>query len=83
MGFPLVVVHGLLSSCGAVLSKHVDCVVVVCRLSRPMVFRILVPQPGIEPMYPVLEGGFLTTEPQESPCSFSFYICVSKYADAK
>ena len=71
------------SGCGALLAEHVDCVVVVCRLSWPMVFRILVPRPGIEPMYPVLEGGLLTTEPQESPCSFSFYIYVSNHADAK
>ena len=75
--------HGLLSSCGALLSEHVDCVVIVCRLSWPMAFRISVPRPGIEAMSPVLEGGFLTTEPQEGPCSFSFYVCVSNHTDAK
>ena len=28
---------------------------------------VLAPQPGIEPTSPTLEGGFLTTGPQENP----------------
>ena len=36
-------------------------------LSCPMARRILAPQPGIEPTSPTLEGGFLTTGPQENP----------------
>ena len=38
-------------------------VVVVRGLSCPMACGILVPQPGIEPMPPALEGGFLVTGP--------------------
>ena len=34
-----------------------------CGLSCPMACGILVPQPGIEPVSPALEGGFLTTGP--------------------
>ena len=29
-----------------------------CRLSCPIAYSILVPQPGIEPLSPALEGGF-------------------------
>ena len=36
-------------------------------LSCPMACGILAPQPGIEPTSPTLEGGFLTTGPQENP----------------
>ena len=32
-------------------------------LSCPAACGILVPRPGIEPMFPALEGGFLTTGP--------------------
>ena len=32
-----------------------------------MACGILAPQPGIEPTSPTLEGGFLTTGPQENP----------------
>ena len=35
--------------------------VAACRLSCPTACEILVPQPGIEPMSPALEGGFLIT----------------------
>ena len=38
--------------------------VVVYRLSCPATCGILVPQPGIKPASPELEGGFLTTGPQ-------------------
>ena len=35
---------------------------------------ILVPLPGIKPMSPALEGGFSTTDDQESPTKlFSYY----------
>ena len=34
-----------------------------CRLSLVVAYGILVPQPGIKPMCPALEGGFLTTGP--------------------
>ena len=36
---------------------------VALRLSCFMPCRILVPQPGLEPMSPALQGGFLTTGP--------------------
>ena len=31
----------------------------VCRLSCPVAFGILVPQPGMEPASPALHGGFM------------------------
>ena len=48
------------------LSPHCSAqvsLVVVCGLTCPTACGILVPQPGIEPMSPALEGGFLTTGP--------------------
>ena len=39
---------------------------VTCRLSCPTACGILVPQPGIKPESPALEGGFLTPRPQGS-----------------
>ena len=40
------------------------CSVVVAQgLSCPVAYGILVPRPGIEPVSPALEGGFLTTGP--------------------
>ena len=73
-----VVAGGLLSSCGARAPEHVgsivtacglsSCrelgsVVVACVLSCPAACGILVPQPGIKPASPALEGGYLTTGP--------------------
>ena len=72
------VVHGLLSTCGAWAPERMDSVVcstlthslrctssvvVACGLSCPRAYGILVPQPGIEPVSPALEGRFLTTGP--------------------
>ena len=48
----------LISSCGT----H-DLSIMVRRLSWPAECRILVPQPGIEPMSPALQGTYLTTGP--------------------
>ena len=45
-----------LSSCGVQGSR-------AHRFSCPVACGILVPQPGIEPVSPALEGGFLTTGP--------------------
>ena len=42
-------------SCGMWALGHVGCYSMAC--------EILVPQPGIEPMSPMLEGEFLTTGP--------------------
>ena len=60
-----VAAHRLLSSCGlkALSLRRVGSVVVVRRLSCPVAHGILVPQPGIEPTSPELEGGFFTTGP--------------------
>ena len=63
VGFSLVVVCGLLSSCGVQAPGRVGSVVVVHGLSCPVACGILVPRPGIEPTSLALEGGFLTTGP--------------------
>ena len=58
----LVVAHGL-HSCNVQTLECAGSVVAACRLSCPTARGILVPQPGIEPASPALEGGFLTTGP--------------------
>ena len=58
-------------SCGTQDPFIVTCrfFVVERRLSGPRASGILVPWPGIEPMFPALEGRFLTTGPPgKSPC---------------
>ena len=60
LGLSLVVVHRGLSCCGAWALDSMDSVVVVLGLSFPMACGILVPQPGIKPTTPALEGGFLS-----------------------
>ena len=35
---------------------------------------ILVPRPGIEPVFPALEGGFLTAEPHQHSPSLDFFF---------
>ena len=57
------VVRGLLSSCGMRAPKCVGSVVVARELSCPTACGILVPQAGMEPASPALEGRFLTTRP--------------------
>ena len=42
---------------------HTGSVVAARRHSCPVAFGILVPRPGIKPVPPALEGGFLTTGP--------------------
>ena len=52
--------------------RHTDSLAAVYRLSYPLVWGILAPQPGIEPASPSIAGGFLTTgAPGKSP---SFYF---------
>ena len=58
-----VVALRLLSSCSARAPQGAGSVVAARRLSCPAACGILVPQPGIEPAFPALEGGFLTTGP--------------------
>ena len=57
-------------TCGALTLHHdvgfsliVDSVLAVSGLNCPMACGILVPRPGIELMFPALQGGFLTTGP--------------------
>ena len=58
-----------LSSCGVRAPGHVGSVVAARGLSFPVADGILVPQPGIKPTSPALEGGFLTTRsPGKSLC---------------
>ena len=43
-------------------------------LHCPMAYGILVPQPGIEPMSPALEGGFLTTQLPGNPLHSPYFF---------
>ena len=52
-----------LSRCDSQALECTGSVVAAHRLSCPTACEILLPQPGIEPMSPALEGGFLTTGP--------------------
>jgi len=61
-------VHGL-SSCSMWAS-----LVVAHRFNCPIAWGILVPQPGIEPLSPALEGGFLTTGPPGKFLASTSYI---------
>ena len=61
------------SSCGARAPERVGSVFVVLRLSCPKVCGISVPQPGIEPASPALEGRFLTTGPPGKSQEEHFY----------
>ena len=56
----------------AALTGSVD---VARGLSCSMVCGILVPQPGIEPKSPALQGGFLTTEPPGKVSRMGFCFC--------
>lgn len=51
----------------AAASLVVACVVTVHRLGCLRPVRVPVPQPGIEPVSPALEAGFLTTGPRPTP----------------
>ena len=62
----------LLSSCGAQALEHGGSVAAARRLSCPGACGILVPRPGIEPAFPALEGGFLTTGPPGKSLLFVF-----------
>ena len=60
-------VFRVLSSCGMGAPEHKSSVAVVCWLRCSVACGILVPQPGTEPMFPALEGRFLTTGPPGKP----------------
>ena len=72
--FVLVAAHGLLSSCGLWASEPMGSVVVAGRLSCHAAREILVPPPGINSVFSILEGRFLTNDDQGSPCFFQFPI---------
>ena len=55
--------RGLLSSSGMRVPEHMGLVVVMHGLICPTAGGILVPQSGIQPESPALEGGLLTTGP--------------------
>ena len=48
---------------GAQALGHMGLLVAACRQSCCMTCTILVPWPGIEPAFPALQGGFLSTGP--------------------
>ena len=58
-----IVASGLLTRCGTWGLGHAGSVVVSHGFSCPVACGILVPQPGIKPTSPPLEGKFLTTGP--------------------
>ena len=64
--------HRCFSCCTARVLGLTGPVTVALGLSYPVPCGILVPGPGIEPVSPVLEGGFLTAEPSQKPM-FVFY----------
>ena len=65
---------GLLSSCGTRALERAGSVVAAYGPSCPMACGILVPQLGIEPLSPALEGGFLTTGPPGKSPGFFFFL---------
>ena len=67
-----VAVHGL-SNCSMWVLVSAGSVAAVCGLSYYAACKILAPLPGIEPLSPALQGGFLTTgTPEKSLESFCF-----------
>ena len=60
--------------CGTQALELAGSVVAAHRLSCPTACGILIPQPGIKPMSPALEGGFLTTGPPGKSPSGCFKI---------
>ena len=62
---------GLHCSAWALCCSAGDSLVAEHRVSFPSASGILVPGPGIEPVFPALEGGFLNTGPPGSPYKYS------------
>ena len=68
--------RGGFSSC-EVQAQQVQRMGSLVGLSGPMACRTLVPRPGVDPVFPVMEGRFLATGPprKSPPCSFiRFYF---------
>ena len=59
----LVMVHGILSSCGVWAPEHADSVIAELGLSCPRACGVLLPWPEIKLMSLALESGLLTTGP--------------------
>ena len=70
-GFSLVEACGL-SSCGARALERMG-------LVSPQHVGILVPRPGIEPVSPALEGGFLTTGLRGKSLKVNFILFFNKF----
>ena len=49
--------------------------------SHSTAFGILVPQPGLKPTFPKLEGGLLTTRPQGSPLPNVLFLSCDRIQD--
>ena len=68
-------------SCGSTQDLH--CGTQMCGLSCLSACEILVPQPGIEPMSPALQGQLLSTVPPGKPSLLAFdlklEICDSSF----
>ena len=67
-----VYMYGLVAACGIFIVVPAS-LAVVCELSCPTTCGIIVPQSGIEPTSPGLQGEFLTTEPPGKSWAFVFY----------
>ena len=65
--------------------SHPGSLVVAQGLSCPAACRILliVPEPGIEPEFPALEGGFLTTGPPRKSLYYLFVFLRSRWHTAQ
>ena len=74
----VVVSHRLLSSCSTCVSECVGSVFVIHRFSCPTSCGILVFRPGIEPVSPALQSGFLTTDWTTWEVFLFLPLCVSK-----
>ena len=66
-----------LFDCVRPLLHHVESSIVACGLSCSLAHGILVPQPGIKPAMPVLQGRFLTTGLSRKVLHLEFYGNVS------
>ena len=67
-------VCGLLTSCEMQAQERADSGAVSWRLSCSEACGLLVPRPGIEPAYPILEGEFSTTGPPEKSHAWTFCL---------
>ena len=60
----------------ALVLQHLASLATACRLSCPVTWGILVPQPGIKPKSPALGGRFLTTGPPRKSLVSISCMCV-------